>query len=308
MGMRELTWKFSKTSYRPGDKGTMNFWLDNAGPTFLGVSDLGLQFEHQVPSGEWWPCLRSAQIRPGRSGFAGSIPFTLPKLVIGTQKYSVFCNVLEWNDDPQEWQDMATVNTSFEYGINVFPLPLYQAFFSRSIRREDRPSGDEIADAIQEWGFDPVTVGIEIIVDDQSRLDEVIRQEVLQSDCLIAIAIPRTLDILTRLWHTLEWLHGESGIAFGVDKPILILKENSVTLGGLPGQFREFVIDFNQFDIQDLRAKLSIVMPGFRQSIASKRNQEFIKALGKVALGGLAVVGIGSIASALSKPQEENTA
>ncbi len=200
------------------------------------------------------------------------------------------------------------VITSFEYGINVFPLPLYQAFLSRSIRTGDRLLGDEIAEVIRDWGFDPVTVGIEVIVNDQSQLEGVVRQEVLQSDCLIAIATPRTLDDLTGLWHTLEWLHGEYGIAFGVDKPILILKENSVALGGLPGQFHEFVIDFNQFDIQNLKTQLAIVMPSFRQSIADKRNQEFIKALGKVALGGLAVIGVGSIASALSKPQGKNTA
>lgn len=305
MGTWEIRWQFDRPNYEPGSNGVVNFWLENRGPTFLYATEFSLQFECQAPTNERWPCQRSVQIGPGKSQFVGSSSFTLPKTIAGTQIYRMFYHVWEWDQYLQQWQDSGSMQTGFAYGINVFPLPVYRAFLSRGIRPEDRLLGDEIAQMVAEWGFEPITVGIEIQAD-PDWLKETIKNEVVQSDCLIAIATPRSIDALTGLWRTLEWLHGELGIAFGREKPILVMRESSVALGGLPSEFQDFTLNFNVFDMQDLKRRIGSVMPGFRDWIATKRNQEFLSNLGKVAVGILAIIGVGSVASALGKSSSKS--
>ena len=103
------------------------------------------------------------------------------------------------------------------------------------------------------------------------------------------------MDALTGLWRTLEWVHGEVGIAFGLNKPLLILKDKNVSVDGLPSYLSKFeqvpLIDFDAYNLDELRIGLSAIMPGFRDWIENKRRQEFFNALGKIVVGGLAVIG-----------------
>jgi len=115
----------------------------------------------------------------------------------------------------------------------VYPTPFYRVFVSRGLSVEDRAIGDPIVEIIREWGFETVTVGIEVKVPD-NQVPQAVREEIRKADAVIAIATPRYLDALTGLWRTLEWHHGEVGIAFGIDKPLLILKDKRTSLGGLP--------------------------------------------------------------------------
>lgn len=130
-----------------------------------------------------------------------------------------------------------------------------------------------------------------------------VRKEIKRSDALITIATPRFLEALTGLWRTLERLHAEVGIAFGVDKPLLILKDGRVALGGLSSYLSKAelvpIIEFDPFNLDELRTKLSAVMPGFREWIETKRRQEFFEALGKIIVGGLAVVGAIAIVTSI---------
>lgn len=96
-------------------------------------------------------------------------------------------------------------------------------FVSRGLRQEDKAIGDPIVEMIREWGFETVTVGIEVKVPEEQVIQK-IREEIRKADALIAIATPRYIDALTGIWKTLEWLHAEVGIAFGIDKPLLIQK------------------------------------------------------------------------------------
>lgn len=167
-------------------------------------------------------------------------------------------------------------------------------FVSRGLRTEDRVIGDPIAEMIREWGFETVTVGIERQVPEE-QVPMTVREEIRRADAIIAIATPRYMDALTGFWKTLEWAHGEIGIAFGIDKPLLILKDRSVSLGGLPSYLETQKqipnIEYSPYNLEELRIGLSTAMPGFREWIESKRKQEFFNDLGKIAIGGLAVVG-----------------
>jgi len=51
-------------------------------------------------------------------------------------------------------------------------------------------------------------------------------------------------------------------------------------------------LEFDPYNLDELKIGLSGVMPSFREWIETRRKQKFLDALGKVILGGLAVVGL----------------
>jgi hypothetical protein len=89
---------------------------------------------------------------------------------------------------------------------------------------------------IAEWGFETATVGIEVKVSD-TEIPERVKDEISKANGVIAILTPRTLDAVTNLWRTLEWAQSEIGVAFGINKPLLILKDRRVEVGGHPFWF-----------------------------------------------------------------------
>jgi len=68
----------------------------------------------------------------------------------------------------------------------------------------------------------------------------------------MAIATSRDMDLISGVWRTLEWLHGETGIAFGLDKPLLFWKSDDVAVEGLPGYLADTekspILSFNILD------------------------------------------------------------
>lgn len=190
-----------------------------------------------------------------------------------------------------------------QYFISVYPSPFYRVFVSRGLLTEDRVVGDPIVEMIREWGFETVTVGIEVKVPEE-RVPMRVRDEIKKSDALVAIATPRHMDALTGLWRTLEWLHDEVGIVFGLDKPLLILKDRRVALSGLLSYLTKLgqipVMEFDPHNLDELRRRISGIMPGFREWIETKRRQEFFDSLGRIVIGGLAVVGLITIVGGIA--------
>jgi len=139
---------------------------------------------------------------------------------------------------------------------------------SRGLSREDRAIGDPIAEIIREWGFETITVGIEVEAPEE-QVPLKVKEKIKKCDALVAIATSRYRDALTGLWRTLEWLHGEVEIAFGIDKPLLTLKDKRVSLGGLPGYLSELkqtpIIEFDPYNLDEHAGALlgSSKMMGF---------------------------------------------
>ena len=200
------------------------------------------------------------------------------------------------------WIDLGSYMSEKQYFINVYPRPFYKVFVSRGLSTEDRMIGDPIAEMIREWGFETVTVGIEVKVPEE-QVPIKVKEEIKDSDAVIAIATPRYQDALTGLWRTLEWLHAEVGIAFGIDKPLLILKDKRVSLGGLPsyltGLKQIAVIEFDPYNLDEVKLRLSSLMPAFREWIETKQRREFFEILGKIVIGGLAAFGAITIISGI---------
>jgi hypothetical protein len=301
MGSWIIRWNFNRQSYKPGQPALISFWLENTSDTYLHLSDLELEFDFGTYNLE----TISGMISPRANKFLGSVSLQLPKNIVGRKIFKLKYRMYEYIDG--SWVDLGSYPSDKQYFISVYPRPFYRVFLSRGLRMEDRAIGDSIAEMVREWGFETVTVGIEVKVPEE-QVAETVRREMKRADAVIALATPRFMDALTGLWKTLEWAHDEVGIAFGIDKPLLILKDETVTLGGLPSYLaisREApIIEFNPYNMEELRLGLSTIMPGFREWIETKRKQEFSQSLGKILVGGLAVIGsiaiIGGSIGALS--------
>ena len=287
MGTWILTWNFNKDSYAPGESAVISLWLENTGDTYLFVSDLGLEFDFETSNLE----TVSGMVCPRTNKFLGNANLLLPENVVGRKIFKLKYRMYEYIND---WGDLGFYQSEKQYFVSIYPRPFYRVFVSRGLRIEDRAIGDSIAQMIREWGFETVTVGIEVKVPEEQVPSQVLK-EIRGADAFVAIATPRYLDALTGDWRTLEWNHDEFGIAFGIHKPLLILKDKGVSLGGLPSYLAEQkyppVIEFDPYNLDELRPGLSAIIPGIREWIKNKRRQEFLDGLKRVIVGGLAVVG-----------------
>jgi len=286
MGNWIIRWNFDKSSYAPGQSASVSFWLENSGSNYLYVSSLELNSDFGTYNIEEFV---SGMVAPRENKPLGNVSLLLPEDVVGRKIFTVNYQMQEYINN--EWIDLGFYTSDKQYFISVYPKPFYKVFVSRGLRSEDRAIGDPIAEMIKEWGFETVTIGIEVKVPEE-QVSAKVKEEIKKSDAVIAIATPRFLDAVTGLWKTLEWVHNEVGIAFGIDKPLLILKDKGVSLGGLPSYLAEIeqtpLREFDSYNLDVLKTGLSTIMPGFRDWIETKRRKEFSDALKK----GLAVTGI----------------
>jgi len=296
MGNWVIKWNFNKATYSPGEGASVSFWLENTGNTQVYLSDFRLEFDFATYNLE----SISGAVIPGMSRFLGSVNLLLPKNVVGRKAFRLKYRMHESANN--SWIDLGVYQPDEQYLISIYPTPLYRVFLSRGLTTEDRVVGDPIAEMTQEWGFETVTVGIEVNVPEE-LVPARTKEEIKKSDAIIAIATPRFLDALTGLWKTLEWHHGEVGIAFGIDKPLLILKDRNISLGGLPSYLassrQASLIEFDPRNLDELKLGLSAVMPYFREWTKTQRRQEFIETLKRIAISGLAAVGAVVVANGI---------
>ena len=189
------------------------------------------------------------------------------------------------------------------YFINVLPQrqinsSRYKVFVSRSIRDNDQPLGDFIAQRLRRWNLETCTVGIEVKATRQDTA-RVVRDEIRKANGVVAIATPRNYDLITKTWGTLEWLHGEVGISYGIDRPLLIIKQSSVKLEGLPRYLTEYgkvpIIPFTGNEIGKLIIDIDSAMPSFREWVKEKHANEFFGNLATTGIIILAGIGLGQV-------------
>lgn len=265
------------------------------------LSEVGLHFDWQEQN-YWYPQQLDQQLNPGQS-YPYFIQFTIPNETIGMHNFRFDVNMSKlerrnWNGyastNNYYWTTPELTSTVEDNQIRIQPFPRLSAFVSRSAHSNDAPVIDPIVNKITDWGFDPVTVGINVFTEFNNVPLEV-RQQIIYSDCLIAIATKRDISAVTGLWKTLEWLHNEVGIAFGLEKPILVLRDYEVQVGGLPSIMPAWQIPFDVYNLQAIERDLARHMPTFRQEILNTKSRAFWKNIGKVSLPLLAGFAAGAV-------------
>jgi hypothetical protein len=278
--------KFTNATYAPGENVKFDLWAENRGNTYLYVSEVVLDFDFgRYEFSEFFP----KYIEPRQTLLLAKGRFVLSQYIVGNRKCTVSYVVHEYKYE--KWQPYPLYYTTF---IAIHPKRYYRLFLSRGLHPMDRRIGDPIAMFMNDWSFLTRTVGIEVRVPD-TLVDLQVRREILAADAVILIATPRSYDIQSRTWMTLEWLHDEIGIAFGFQKPLLILKDKSVKLGGLPsyltGKYPQLQIEFSPSTLEQLKLRLSQAMPSLRRSIEDNNTTQLRQSIGTSIIAGLAIVG-----------------
>ena len=267
------------------------------------ISKLRLQFDWQKNKCYSKDC--AIRIEPNFSSHILELPFIIPTDITGISIYRIGYHLWEYDYLTEKWNDFNEQWSKWEYYVKVILRPYYRAFVSKGLIPKEHLINDPIIEIIKEWGFITKTVEEPVNPED---LAPIIKKEIGNSECLILIATPRFKDALTGLFKIFDWGHGETGIAFGMDKPLLILKDERVDLGGLPSalNYQNNLISFDILNIQDIRQKLGGTIPSLRgwiesikrqkdQIAVTKQREEFRDTIEKIALGvggGLLLGGI----------------
>jgi len=208
-------------SFGPGEKGLAYVELRNDDPGAAFVANVWLHFDWQGDLS--YPIKLGKLIMPGSKKTVGPIYFEIPNNIVGARKYKVGIETFD-QQYSAAWASHELLWTG-DFDFQVEPYPTYTAFVSCSNRDEDRDIVDFIKSRIRIWGFDTITVGQEVKA--SGDLAQTIQDQATKADCLIAIATPRILDAITNAWETLPWVHGETGITYGKEKPMMPIVEKN---------------------------------------------------------------------------------
>jgi len=177
--------------------------------------------------------------------------------------------------------------------LQIKPVPIYNAFVSRSIKMNEKKIPDFFTKIISLWGFNTYTIGISPLnpnLSDDELLDLVI-SEIKKSDIVFAIATKRDQIMKNFQWKTFEWLQSETALAYAFKKMVIIFVEDSVDLLGLASKLHGFRFDSSK--------KMSIVeffdeyMPKIREYVEKRKNTEGFLGLLKAGalITGISIIG-----------------
>jgi hypothetical protein len=283
----KILWKPPTLQIEPGANAPIQVWFENQSNASLSVDELSLHLGNDRRT----VCADGPVVSPGQSQeicthlveapreFCGEIggSFTLRRraLVRGT------------------WTPPVLEETPPCLKVLIRPTKKLCLFVSHGIRDGDLAINEPLTDVLRAWNFETVTVGVEVKVTEAEVANRV-RGEILSSPGIVVIATPRTLDSLNQTWKTLEWAHGETGIAFAGEKPILVFQDQSVELGGLPRYLEKAgKADIYTFSSKNIEQAFGIVhrqMLRFRQMVAAqaaKMSKERFKGTLKSVLAAL---------------------
>ena len=284
-------------SYNPNDVASVSFWAQNLGDRRIYVNKVSLNFNFGTYD--------LTQEIAGKIGInqttsLGTINIKLPNYPVLNATFKVLYDVYEYTGDGPNngWVHLGTYKTDSKYFINILSTPSYNVYVSRGLSVDDRAIGDRIVQTLGEWGIVDITVGINPVVPN-NEVPSTIRSKIKYTDGLIAIATRKYVDALSGVAKTLEWVQSETGIAYGLNKPLLLLREDDVSVGGLPGYLSSFnqvgVMEFTRANMDELPQKLTSVMPSFREAMSTKKQLPLLQAVA----GITSVVGIGLIISGI---------
>lgn len=177
--------------------------------------------------------------------------------------------------------------------LQINPVPIYNAFISRSIRMDEKEIPDYFTKIISMWGFNTHTIGIAPLNPDLSdeELLDFVTSEIKKSDVVFAIATKRDKIMKNFQWKTFEWLQSETALAYAFKKMVIIFVENDVDLSGLPEKLHGF-----QFDSSNKKSIVKFFdyyMPKIREYIEKRKNTESFLGILKTGalITGITIIG-----------------
>lgn len=262
----------------PNESINFNLQIYNLQSNYLYFGDLIVH----IPWFGEWETKTSVTVEPVKDKFLTSFRIPMPGNVLGEIKIGFTLATWDWNSALSKWQFSGNIKTEQDFSLWAMPLPRYRAFVSRSNRGEDRPVVEPIVNLIQWWGFETYTLGIDEFIKDPNKIPQKIKEEIIKSDCLFAIVTPRDISALDGFYKTLTWLHNEVGMAYIVDKPILLIVQDSVNPEGLIATQSIPHVVFSPLDLASFSYIFNGVMPIFRDWIKEHKQKEFDSQLKKL--------------------------
>lgn len=283
----KLCYSWDKGTFSPGEKVSGCLLIQNISGMPIFIRTVRLRFDW---SSTILAITSQIHIPPDSQSSVLLPSIKIPPNITGKRKVQCSLETFVYKDKTQEWINYRFVRRKGPIILFIKPEPVYKVFISRSNWEQDKPLIDPIVKRITEWGFHCYTVGINVKAKNPNKPTLEIKREIANADCLIAIATPRDLLVKYGQWTAPEWLHGEVGIGFGKEKPILVIHEESVRLAGLPKQF--YKISFSMKNITQLMYKIDAVMPYVRKWIKNQKWDALWTNVFKIVTGGFIGYGI----------------
>jgi len=209
--------------------------------TVLKILDLNLQFSKEI----------NQELKEPFFGLFNrkiyvSYSFKIEKNIVSNHKFIVQAQVRKFTNE--QWSPELNLQWAPQ-NFQIKPVPIYNAFLSRSIREDEKYIPDLLSKAITRWGFNLSTIGIHPLKKQftNEELLEAIKLEIQRADVVFAIATKRDILLNNVEWKTFEWLQSETAIAYALNKQIVVFVEKGVKLSGLASKL--LVLEFIPEDI-----------------------------------------------------------
>ena len=108
------------------------------------------------------------------------------------------------------------------------PEILFKAFLSCSLEEKDKEVMEFFKKVIRSFDIEPMIYDYQEI----GKVPDKVKEHIIRSDCLIAIATPRKKIEGSNYWACPDWIQHEIALANAYNKPIAIFLEDSVKIEG----------------------------------------------------------------------------
>jgi len=214
-------------------------------------------------------------VPPGETMIIPPWNLPIPNVPEGQYEAEVAFDTWCWQAHTAAWQFLGKIAPSPKQPFYIIHAPRFRAFISRSNHDADRPLVDVILSAIQKWGFDTHTVGINEFERDRRKVPDRIIQEITKADCVFAIATPRDVSSVPYLFRTLTWLHNEVSFSFMANKLTLLIADTTVHLNGLIGTETFPTVRYDAYDLNTLIFRLGNLLPVIRKILLEESYQKW---------------------------------
>lgn len=187
---------------------------------------------------------------------------------------------------------------------------LARAFVSCSLRQEDKPFIDLVENILRRHKILPFgTVGKYSAAPENPA--ESMRKNIPQADLVVIVATPRYTQTDLRTGQVTqglsEMVHVETGIAFALNKPVILFVKEGTNVGTfLPNITQYVVLNGQHKDLVDKYALIYSLLSNAYILIKKIKEKQDSVGFGKLVMGGLAVWGAYKIAESIfsDKPKK----